>query len=114
KASFANHDHALWPGQFVTARLWLGVRRDGVTVPPAAIQRGPQGTFVYVLRPDDTAELRPVSIGVTNDSRVLVDRGLATGERVVVDGQYKLRPGARTAPRPPVAPPAASAQSAAR
>jgi multidrug efflux system membrane fusion protein len=123
KATFPNHDHALWPGQFVNARLRLAVRRDGVTVPPAAIQRGPQGTFVYVIRPDGTAELRPVAVAVGDgaravgdDARVLIDRGIAAGERVVIDGQYKLRPGARADARPPdgKVPAAMPAQRAAR
>ena len=95
KATFANKDHALWPGQFVNARLFLAVRHDGVTVPAAVVQRGPQGTFAYVIKPDSTVEMRPISVAQLRDGVALIDTGLRAGEQVVVDGQYKLRPGAR-------------------
>jgi membrane fusion protein, multidrug efflux system len=95
KATFPNKDHALWPGQFVNARLYLSVRRDGITVPAAVVQRGPQGTYAYVIKPDSTVEMRPIAVAQLRDGVALVDAGLRAGERVVVDGQYKLRPGAR-------------------
>jgi membrane fusion protein, multidrug efflux system len=95
KATFPNKDHALWPGQFVNARLFLAVRHDGVTVPAAVVQRGPQGTFAYVIKPDSTVEMRPISVAQLRDGLALIDSGLSAGERVVVDGQYKLRPGVR-------------------
>ena len=95
KATFPNKDHALWPGQFVNARLFLAVRHDGVTVPAAVVQRGPQGTFAYVIKPDSTVEMRPISVAQLRDGVALIDTGLRAGEQVVVDGQYKLRPGAR-------------------
>jgi membrane fusion protein, multidrug efflux system len=94
KATFPNKDHALWPGQFVNARLFLAVRHDGVTVPAAVVQRGPQGTFAYVIKPDSTVEMRPISVAQLRDGVALIDTGLRAGEQVVVDGQYKLRPGA--------------------
>jgi multidrug efflux system membrane fusion protein len=95
KATFPNKDHALWPGQFVNARLFLSIRHDGITVPAAVVQRGPQGDFAYVIKPDSTVEMRPVSVGQLRDGVALIDSGLSAGERVVVDGQYKLRPGSR-------------------
>jgi multidrug efflux system membrane fusion protein len=100
KATFPNKDHALWPGQFVNARLYLTVRHDGITVPAAVVQRGPQGTFAYVIKPDSTVELRPIAVAQLRDGVALIDTGLSAGERVVVDGQYKLRPGARVDAKP--------------
>jgi membrane fusion protein, multidrug efflux system len=93
KATFPNKDHALWPGQFVNARLYLAVRHNGITVPAPVVQRGPQGTFAYVIEPDSTVEMRPISVAQLQDGVALIDSGLRVGERVVVDGQYKLRPG---------------------
>ena len=98
KATFPNADHALWPGQFVNVRLYLAIRHDGVTVPASAVQRGPQGTFAYVIKSDSTVEARPVKVAQLRDGVALIDAGLAGGDRVVVDGQYKLRPGIRVAP----------------
>jgi multidrug efflux system membrane fusion protein len=95
KATFANADNALWPGEFVNARLLLEVRRDALTVPAPVVQRGPKGTFAYVIKADDTVEMRPIKVGPIRDGVALVEDGLAAGERVVVDGQYKLRAGAR-------------------
>ena len=95
KATFPNKDHALWPGQFVNAHLYLTVRHDGLTVPAAVVQRGPQGTYAYVIKPDSTVEMRPIAVAQMRDGIALIDSGLSAGERVVVDGQYKLRPGAR-------------------
>ncbi|HZF36779.1 MAG TPA: efflux RND transporter periplasmic adaptor subunit [Candidatus Angelobacter sp.] len=100
KATFPNKDHALWPGQFVNARLYLAVRHDGITVPAAVVQRGPQGTYAYVIKPDSTVELRPIAVAQLRDGIALIDTGLSAGERVVVDGQYKLRPGARVDAKP--------------
>jgi multidrug efflux system membrane fusion protein len=95
KATFANADNALWPGQFVNARLMLKVQKDAITVPAQVVQRGPKGTFAYVIKQDDTVELRPVKLGQTREGTAIIEEGLAAGERVVVDGQYKLRAGTR-------------------
>src|SRR5262249_56817768 len=70
-------------------------RHDGLTVPAAVVQRGPQGTYAYVIKPDSTVEMRPIGVAQLRDGTALIDSGLSAGERVVVDGQYKLRPGAR-------------------
>lgn len=93
KATFPNRDNALWPGQFVAARAVVGVRHDAVTVPAQAVQRGPDGTFAYVIKPDRTVEMRLVKIGAAQNGRVVIEQGLAAGENIVVDGQYKLQPG---------------------
>jgi multidrug efflux system membrane fusion protein len=93
KASFANQDLKLWPGEFVNSRLLVETRRDGLVVPAAVIQRGPNGTYAYVITPDKTAEMRPVTVGQIDGGLALIDSGLQEGEQVVVDGQYKLQPG---------------------
>ncbi len=99
KATFPNKDHALWPGQFVNVKLYVSVRHDGITVPAAVVQRGPQGDFAYVIKPDKTVEARPIKVAQIQDGIALVDAGLDAGEQVVVDGQYKLHPGARVQAR---------------
>jgi len=93
KASFANQDLKLWPGQFVNARLLVSTRKDGLVVPAAVIQRGPNGTYAYVITKDKTAEMRPVKVAQVDGGLALIDSGLQEGEQVVVDGQYKLQPG---------------------
>jgi multidrug efflux system membrane fusion protein len=93
KALFQNDDGALFPNQFVNVRLELDVQHGAVIVPAAAIQRGPQGTFVYVVGTDHTVQVRPVTAGITSDAEVSVDSGLAGGDSVVTDGVDKLRAG---------------------
>ena len=95
KATFPNTDLRLWPGQFVNARLLLTTRKDGLTVPASVIQRGPQGTYAFVIKPDHTAELRNVKVAQVEDGQALIDEGLRAGEQVVVDGQYKLQEGSK-------------------
>ena len=94
KASFPNQNLKLWPGQFVNGRLLVATRHDGLVVPASVIQRGPNGTYAYVITPDKTAEMRPVQVGQIDGGEALIDSGLKEGEQVVVDGQYKLQPGA--------------------
>jgi multidrug efflux system membrane fusion protein len=105
KAIFQNQDGQLWPGQFVSARLLLGVRR-GPIVPESAVQSGPNGTYAFVVRPDSTVETRPVRIAASRNGEALIASGLSAGETIVVDGHYKLRPGARiVAAAAPATPP---------
>ncbi len=104
KAVFANEDERLWPGDFVNARVLLEVRRDAVTIPSAAVQRGPDGIFTWVVTPADSVEVRKISSGPTTGDQTIVVRGLAQGESVVVDGQYKLRPNARVTVNAPAGP----------
>ncbi len=93
RAQFANTDGRLFPNQFVNARLELDTLRDVVTVPAAAIQRGSQGLFVYVVRQDRTVALRPVALGPSDDQRLVIASGLRPGELVVIDGIDRLREG---------------------
>ncbi len=95
KATFANDDLRLWPGQFINARLLLTIRKAGLVVPAAVVQRGPQGSYAFVIKPDQTAEARTIKVAQTEDGLALIDDGLQDGERVVVDGQYKLQGGSK-------------------
>lgn len=93
KAEFPNRQHRLWPGQLVNARLLLETRKDAIAVAGSAVQQGQTGTYVYVVKPDQTAELRSVHVAQISDGQALVDQGLKPGEVVVVDGQYRLKEG---------------------
>ena len=93
KANFPNKSNRLWPGELVNARLLLGTRHDGLTVPASVVQQGPQGPYAYVVNPDSTVELRPIKVAQVSDGQALIDSGLKANEQVVVDGQYKLQPG---------------------
>jgi len=93
KAVFDNEDGALFPNQFVNVRLELDVRRDAVIAPVAAIQRGPQGTFVYVVQEDKTVAVHPVTVGPTTATDAVFESGVGAGEVLVVDGVDRLRPG---------------------
>ncbi len=95
KATFANNDLNLWPGQFVNARLLVNTRHDSLCVPAPVIQRGPDGPFAYVVTSENTAEMRPVKVGPTENGVTLIEEGLKENERVVVDGQYRLQPGSK-------------------
>ena len=100
KARFDNPRHTLWPGQYVDARLILGLRHDALTVPAAAVQRGPEGTYVYAVDADGTARVQAVAVAQIQDGVAVIAQGLAAGQRVVVDGQYKLRPGLKVVEAP--------------
>jgi len=109
KAQFANDDGGLFPNQFVNARMKLDTLRDVVIVPSAAVQRGAQGMFVYVVRADRTVELRTVTLGPLDGQRQSIASGLRAGETVVTDGVDRLRPGAPVevaSARPEAKPPA--------
>ncbi len=101
KAEFANAEDKLFPNQFVNARLRLEIRHDSILAPDAAIQRGTQGTFVYVVGRDNTVSVRPVALGPASGDVVAIEKGVAVGERVVTDGTDKLREGARVEVTPP-------------
>jgi multidrug efflux system membrane fusion protein len=108
RAQFDNADNALFPNQFVNVRMKLDRLVDVVTIPPAAVQRGAQGLFVYVVRPDNTVTQRVVKLGPAETQRVAVSEGIAAGEVVVVDGMDRLRPGAQVevaGARPEIKPP---------
>ena len=103
KATFPNKDLKLWPGKFVNARLVLATQKNATVIPSSVVQRGPQGTYAYLVKPDKTVEMRPIKVAQTEGNLTLVEDGLSPGEQVVVDGQYKLQPGAHvelTTPQP--------------
>jgi multidrug efflux system membrane fusion protein len=95
KATFENTDERLWPGEFVNVRLFLNVRKGVPTVPQQTVQVGPNGQYVYVIKPDETVERRAVEVTSTQDGIAVIGKGLAVGEKIVVDGQYRLTEGAR-------------------
>jgi multidrug efflux system membrane fusion protein len=95
RARFPNDDFALFPNQFVNARMLIDTLRDATVVPNAAVQRGTQGTYVYVVKPDNTVTVRPVKLGPAQGEVVAVESGITPGEQVVTDGADRLREGAR-------------------
>ncbi len=95
RAVFPNKDNGLFPNQFVNARLLVEVERDVIIVPASAIQQGPKGTFVYVVKADNTAGVRLVTTGAAENSNISVTSGLVAGERVVIDGAERLRDGSK-------------------
>jgi membrane fusion protein, multidrug efflux system len=101
KAVFDNKDDALWPNQFVNIRLLLEVRKDSTAVPAAAIQRGPQGTYVFVVKSDNTVDVRPVTIAFTQENVSVIASGISPSEVVVTDGQDKLQQGSKIEIRQP-------------
>ncbi|MGH7003802.1 MAG: efflux RND transporter periplasmic adaptor subunit, partial [Alphaproteobacteria bacterium] len=104
KATFENADERLTPGQFANVTVDLSVIAEAVVVPPAAVQVGQSGQYVFVVKADNTVELRTVRTGVRTSRDVVVEEGLRVGERVVVEGQLRLRPGTRVTVRPPGGP----------
>jgi len=99
KATFSNDEHLLWPGQFVDVVLTLNTR-NATVVPSEAVQAGLRGQMIYVVKPDQSVEARPVTVGQAFGRKVVVEKGIAAGETVVTDGQLRLFPGARVKPVP--------------
>ena len=95
KATFDNADERLWPGEFINVRVVLNTRRNVPTVPAQTVMDGPQGKFAYVISQDGTVERREISVAATQDGIAVIEKGLSPGERVVVEGQYRLTNGAR-------------------
>src|SRR6185312_1342690 len=109
KGVFDNRDNALYPNQFVNARLQVYVRKNAITIPSVAVQRGSQGTYVYVVKQDKSVESRPIKLALTEGTVAVLDSGVNPGELVITDGQEKLQPGnkvevQRTAPPGRIAP----------
>jgi multidrug efflux system membrane fusion protein len=94
KANFSNKDNRLWPGELVNARLLLDTRHNGLTVPAGVVQQGPKGPYAWVIKPDNTVAINQIKVAQITDGQALIDSGLDANEQVVVDGQYKLQPGA--------------------
>jgi len=107
KAVFENRDRTLWPNQFVNVRLLLEVKKAQIVVPAAAVQRGSQGVFAYVVKPDKTIEVHLLTVGLTEGGIAAIDEGLAPGDQVVTDGHEKVQAGSRVEPRAGGAKPAA-------
>ncbi len=95
KAKFSNEKRMLYPNEFINARLYLEQKKNQVLIPRVAVQTGPQGSFVYVVKPDQTVEARSVAVGVTNGDNVSITQGLKAGEMVVTDGMDFIRPGSK-------------------
>jgi membrane fusion protein, multidrug efflux system len=95
KASFPNEDNALFPNQFVNAKLLVETKHDAVLIPAAGVQRSSQGSFVYVVKPDQTVDMRMVKVSAAQNGTAAIESGLNPGELVVVDGTDKLRQGSR-------------------
>jgi multidrug efflux system membrane fusion protein len=95
KATFANEDERLWAGQFVDVNLLLGEEADRIVAPAMAVQTGQQGSYVFVVKPDKTVDLRIVKVARQDETQAVIDSGLKAGETVVTDGQLRLVPGAK-------------------
>jgi membrane fusion protein, multidrug efflux system len=95
RAEFANEDDSLFPNQFVNVQLLVDVLHDVTIIPTSAVQRGAPGTYVYLINPDSTVAVKPVTLGVGSGERIAVTAGLSAGDRVVIDGADKLRNGAK-------------------
>jgi multidrug efflux system membrane fusion protein len=108
KATFANPDHTLWPGQFVNVRLDLTTTPRAIVVPSQAVQTGQQGEFVYVVKADQTVEMRLVTLASSRNGSAVIGRGLRAGEMVVTDGHLRLVPGSRVDVRTSISPGAAA------
>jgi multidrug efflux system membrane fusion protein len=110
RAEFPNPDYRLWPSLFVKARMHLETRQNVVVVATPGIQRGPNGTFVYVVNPDNTVSVRNVQVDTVQGPVAVIAQGVQPGDRVVVDGQNQLRVGAKVDPRAVPLPPQPSTQ----
>jgi multidrug efflux system membrane fusion protein len=110
KAEFPNNDERLWPGEFVHIRILITTRKNAVTIPPVAVQRGPDGLYVWVAKADNTVEQRPIEGQTINDDTAIASKGLAAGERVVVNGQLRLDEGTRVQIKQPSPGPTAQQQ----
>jgi len=98
KAMFSNQDNMLWPNQFVNVRLLLETHKGSTVVPSVAIQNGPQGSYVFVVKPDKTVEVRPVTVSFTQNNVATISSGVDPGDTVVIDGQDKLQAGSKVDP----------------
>jgi multidrug efflux system membrane fusion protein len=93
RATFPNTKRMLWPGELVNARLLLRTEPDGLTIASGAVQQGTSGSYIYVIAPDQSVQVRPVQVAQISEGQALIASGLKAGEQVVVDGQYRLQPG---------------------
>jgi multidrug efflux system membrane fusion protein len=112
KAFFPNKERMLWPSEFVKTRLLLSTKKDAITAPATAVQRGPTGTFVYVVGTDDKVSVQAVDVDSTQGDLAILAKGLQVGQRVVTDGQNQLKPGSKISTRDATAKPSGSAAPA--
>ena len=112
KALMPNADRGLWPNAFVKARMLVETHKDAIVIPLVAIQRGPQGAYVYAVGPDNTAQMKPITIALTTGDVAVVGKGLSGGEKLITEGQNQVRPGGRVQPVVPGAAPAAPGRPA--
>ena len=112
KAEFPNQKSTLWPGQFINVRLKVGDVENGLVIPAQAVQRGPDGDYVYLLKDDDTVTMQPVhSAGEADNTSALIDQGLGADDKVVTEGMFRLKPGSKVKPLAPgEVPPAPTAE----
>jgi membrane fusion protein, multidrug efflux system len=104
KAAFSNSALELFPNQFINARLLLETKQDAIVIPSAAVQRGPQGAFIFQLKPDKTVMMKPVKPGITQGGETAILEGLAVGDLVVIEGAERLRDGSKVEPKEPARP----------
>jgi multidrug efflux system membrane fusion protein len=102
KGVFTNNERRLWPGQFINVALTLTTQPDAVIVPSEAVQVGPEGQHVFVVKPDKTVEVRPVILGSTSEGEAVIAKGLVPGEQIVREGQFMLGAGSRVEFKNPV------------
>ena len=112
KAEFPNNDERLWPGEFIRIRMLITTQKDAITLPSVAVQRGPDGTYVWVVKQDNTVEQRPITSRAVNADTTIATKGLAAGERVVLNGQSRLDAGTHVDIRSQGAPPNTTEQQA--
>lgn len=112
KAEFPNNDERLWPGEFVRTRILISTQKDAVTLPSVAVQRGPDGTYVWVVKQDNTVEQRPITTQIVSEDLAIASKGLTAGERVVLNGQSRLDVGTHVDIRSQNAPPNTTEQQA--
>jgi len=112
KAEFPNNDERLWPGEFVRTRILISTQKDAVTLPSVAVQRGPDGTYVWVVKQDNTVEQRPITTQIVSEDLAIASKGLTAGERVVLNGQSRFDVGTHVDIRSQNAPPNTTEQQA--
>jgi multidrug efflux system membrane fusion protein len=103
KGTFKNENTALWPGEFVSLRFIVSVRKNALTVPTRSVQRGPKGNYLFVVKADSTVEMRNIDVAQTDQDVAVITKGLNAGEKIVVDGQYRLEQGTKVALQTPQA-----------
>lgn len=111
RATFPNQDHVLWPGQFVEVSLTFSELTNVVVVPSEAVQTGQDGSFIYLVKPDLTVEMRPVTTGITYQDETVILKGVRAGETVVTDGQVRLAPGVKVSIKSSLSPAAPSSNA---